>query len=281
MVYVIIVLYKTKLEDSVTYNALKRNLSVLKKLGSKILIYNNSPEIEVPLSEDYIVHTPTENLMLAGAYNYALEQANKDGCKWLLLLDQDTQLTEEYFKELKIFLDSTENENYDVAVPVLVNGKYHLSPIAYKKNQGPFADISEIQEQKDIASLKHNEFVVAYNSVSLLSVSALNNIGGFGTEYKLDFLDYYYYYKLSSNNVRIYILPVYLNQNLSLLEDKFSMSLERYEDYLYSRLKFARSIGLKSILLFKKLLLIELRIFIKRKERNIYKKKLIKYLFKW
>lgn len=279
MLYIIIVLYKTKLEDSLTYKALKKNLDKLKKLGSKILIYNNSPEIKVPLSNDYSVHTPAENLMLAGAYNYALEKAEQCGYKWLLILDQDTDLTDEYFVELCNFVVTPESNNYDVVLPILKSREFYLSPIICRKDVGPFAFIKQVKSQEDLCGLHENSFIVGYNSVSLLSVSTLRQIGGFGEQYPLDMLDYYYYYRLSQIKCKTYVLPVKLKQNISLLEETVAMSKIRYNNYLLSSLKFAKLLGLKSVFYFKIRLLID---FIRQfNNKNIHKKILIKYLFKW
>ena len=93
------------------------------------MIYNNSPEFEIPSSNDYNVYVPQENKMLAGAYNYALSEASKVGYEWLLLLDQDTELTREYFIELCQFVNSSDSDNYDIAIPILKNEDFYLSPL--------------------------------------------------------------------------------------------------------------------------------------------------------
>lgn len=279
MLYIIIVLYKTKLEDSLTYKTIKSKIDKLKNLRKKILIYNNSPEIEIPLSNDYVLHTPTENLMLAGAYNYALEDAERGGYKWLLLLDQDTEITEEYFIELNNFLVSPESNNYDVILPILRSREYYLSPLICRKDVGPFAYIRQVCSQDDLCSLHEDSFIVGYNSVSLLSVAKLKQVSGFGEQFPLDMLDYYYYYRLSQINCKVYLLHVNLQQNLSLLEENAVMSKTRYNNYLFSSLKFAKILGFKSIFLFKIRLIID---FVRQfKNKNIHKEILIKYLFKW
>lgn len=283
MLYIIIVLYKTKIVDSLTYKAILKNIDILNKIPYRLLVYNNSSEVEIPESNNYEVYTPKDNLKLAGAYNYALQKATEGGYKWLLLLDQDTELTKEYFIELCQFVNSSDSDNYDIAIPILKNEDFYLSPLICKKDIGPFAYVNEVRTKSDINNLSDDTFISAYNSVSLLSVSSLLRIGGFGHAYKLDMLDYYYYYKLSQIHSKVYVFPIYLKQNLSLLEDNFSMSIERFEDYQYSRLRFARSIGLKSIFFYKRLLLHEIIFFIKKKykNKNIYIRKLIKYLLKW
>lgn len=281
MILVIIVLYKTYISDSLSYKTLIENIDKLKKYSPRILIYNNSPEFQIPPSNDYIVRNSVENEMLVGAYSYAYKMANSEDYKWLLLLDQDTELTAEYFDELNIFLSRSDNEKYEVVVPILFSKNHHLSPIACKKDIGPYAGIKKIKKQNDIDSQIDNHFIVAYNSVSLISVSALNKIGGFGNDYKLDMLDYYYYYKLSEIKSKVYLLPVSLNQNLSLLEDNSFMSIGRYRDYLFARLNFAHLIGTKSVFFYKVNLLKELLFHIRKRHDFKYIQLLIKYFFKW
>lgn len=281
MIYIVIVLYRLKLKDSIAFKSLEKHSDRLNSLGARILIYNNSPEIEVGESELCKVINSKGNNKLLGAYSYALQDATKHGYDWLLLLDQDTELTREYFDELNIFLSKSEVKEYDVAVPVLFSKHHHLSPIACRKDIGPFVATKNIKSQSDIDKKIDNYFIVAYNSVSLISIETLNKIGGFGSEYKLDMLDYYYYYRLSKINSKVYILPVSLNQNLSLLEDSSFMSIERYRDYLSSRLNFAHQIGTQSVLFYKINLLIELLFHIRKCHSFKYIKLLIKYFFKW
>lgn len=281
MILVTIVLYKTDISNSLSYKTLIENIKKLEKYSPSILIYNNSPEIEVSHSSEYIVRNAEENEMLAGAYNYAYKMAKSEGYKWLLLLDQDTELTSQYFDELNIFLDKIDGEEYNVVVPILSYKNHHLSPLVCKKDIGPFSKLKEIKNNNNLLSIGENDFIVAYNSVSLISVEALNKIGGFGNQYKLDMLDYYYYYKLSEIKSKVYILPVSLNQNLSLLEDNSFMSIGRYRDYLYYRLKFARFLGSKSVFFYKLNLLKELLFHLRKRHCFKYIQLLIKYFFKW
>lgn len=250
MLYIVMVLYKTRLEDSLTYKAVKRNLDKLKTLGTKILIYNNSPEIDVPLSDEYLVYTPTENLMLAGAYNYALEQANCSNSKWLLLLDQDTELTKEYFDELTNFLINPDSENYDVVVPILKKDNIILSPEVYKKNY-PFGTSRKITTNTDISKIKKNEIFAAFNSSTLLRVDLLKMIGGFGNEFPLDMLDHYYFYKLNQVGARFYVMHATFQQNLSVLDKDSPMSTQRYALFVQATQKYVSILGFRAVISFK------------------------------
>lgn len=261
MLYIIIVLYKTKLEDSLTFKALKKNLSLLKDLGSKILIYNNSPEIEIPQSNDYVIYTPTENLMLAGAYNYALQKAIENKAQWLLLLDQDTELNQDYFERLNAFLNKTDVSTvYDVVVPTLSIGDKHLSPIAYYKSTGPFISHlnKPLRNNEDVVQYVTNEGknYAAFNSASLLSIEILQRINGFDENYPLDMLDHKYYHLLNKLGAKIYILDAHLKHTLSLLEKENTMSVTRYQGYIDKCFIFAKELGFTAVLVQKLRMLI-------------------------
>ena len=261
MLYIIIVLYKTKLEDSLTFKALKKNLSLLKDLGSKILIYNNSPEIEIPQSNDYVIYTPTENLMLAGAYNYALQKAIENKAQWLLLLDQDTELNQDYFERLNAFLNKTDVSSvYDVVVPTLSIGDKHLSPIAYYKSTGPFISHlnKPLRNNEDVVKYVTNEGknYAAFNSASLLSIEILQRINGFDENYPLDMLDHKYYHLLNKLGAKIYILDAHLKHSLSLLEKENTMSVTRYQGYIDKCFIFAKELGFTAVLVQKLRMLI-------------------------
>lgn len=261
MLYIIIVLYKTKLEDSLTFKALKKNLSLLKDLGSKILIYNNSPEIEIPQSNDYVIYTPTENLMLAGAYNYALQKAIENKAQWLLLLDQDTELNQDYFERLNAFLNKTDVSSvYDVVVPTLSIGDKHLSPIAYYKSTGPFISHlnKPLRNNEDVVQYVTNEGknYAAFNSASLLSIEILQRINGFDENYPLDMLDHKYYHLLNKLGAKIYILDAHLKHSLSLLEKENTMSVTRYQGYIDKCFIFAKELGFTAVLVQKLRMLI-------------------------
>ena len=261
MLYIIIVLYKTKLEDSLTFKALKKNLSLLKDLGSKILIYNNSPEIETPQSNDYVIYTPTENLMLAGAYNYALQKAIENKAQWLLLLDQDTELNQDYFERLNAFLNKTDVSSvYDVVVPTLSIGDKHLSPIAYYKSTGPFISHlnKPLRNNEDVVKYVTNEGknYAAFNSASLLSIEILQRINGFDENYPLDMLDHKYYHLLNKLGAKIYILDAHLKHTLSLLEKENTMSVTRYQGYIDKCFIFAKALGFTAVLVQKLRMLI-------------------------
>src|SRR5947209_5613325 len=108
-IIIIIVLFKRKVANLSSSPILFR-LCNSPEENIKLIIYDNSPcndpNIYKVLSERVIYFHNKTNPGLAYPYNFALDYCNKEGIQWLLLLDQDTLLTNEYFEELLPFVKS-------------------------------------------------------------------------------------------------------------------------------------------------------------------------------
>ena len=96
----VIVLYKRAPEQSQTI------LSLIQVFGRnpglndsvRVLLWDNSPvpASEVSLPFRFELGHGGQNVGTSGAYNHAMELADSLSCPWLLLLDQDTQVSEEF-----------------------------------------------------------------------------------------------------------------------------------------------------------------------------------------
>jgi len=95
-------LYKTTLRDSISFTSL---LNTCKNENGllQILLYNNSPEYALNVSEwnnkhaQLIEINDKENSGVSKAYNLANAMAVRNNRQWLLLLDQDTTMPENFF----------------------------------------------------------------------------------------------------------------------------------------------------------------------------------------
>lgn len=226
---IVIVLYKKGLIDCVTYQTLISSLTS-SKINYRLIIYNNSSAIHISSSDKYEVVNARKNERLFGAYNYALNLAIKNSCKWLLLLDQDTEVTAGYIEKLDLFLNGSSDANIVAAVPVLVNKNKILSPkIASSIGWWEY-------------NIKHNgsqqEKIVAFNSLTLINTEFMQSIGGFPSEYPLDMLDHWYYHQISLFDKQVYILDTKINHNLSLLKYEENISLTRHIDFLEAERRF-------------------------------------------
>lgn len=223
-IQIVLVLYKSALDESLTFRSLIENIQFL-HVGYELLIYNNSPEIQIAQSEVYQLKNATANTYLAGAYNYALSQARQAGHRWLLLLDQDTELTKDYFQELDRFLQSGLDPETMAIVPVLKRGDICLSPKRIDDRKWKHYDVRA-------GRYYQGENIIAYNSLTLLSVDFMEEAGGFSSEYPLDMLDYSYFRRIYLRKGKIYVLPCEIEHNLSHSDYEKNVSIERHSSYL-------------------------------------------------
>ena len=130
----ILVLYECQAHESQTIRSLQRAYKERPQaFGSfKLIIYDNSPEpqresLEFPFKHEY-VHNPA-NEGVSAAYNYALQVAKRKDYDWLLLLDQDTDLPEDYISKLSnIISDPICDNNVAAIVPTCCKSQIPGSP---------------------------------------------------------------------------------------------------------------------------------------------------------
>ena len=235
----ILVLYKTTLKESTTFETLSKLLrhDILQK---QLFIYNNSPEIPIT-SDCCIIQIASKNEMLVGAYNAGLQHAQDHGFRWIILLDQDTEITAAYIDAVNTFINDPKNTI--AAVPTIQNNNRILSPFWYNPNKGPFANKSH--------QPKHNECLTAFNSGVILQVEFILSIGGFNSQYPLDYLDYWYFHKIYLLKQEVTILHATLTHSLSVLNYRDNMTKARYKSLLAAEKQFATQLGKQALFYYK------------------------------
>ncbi|MCQ2210609.1 MAG: glycosyltransferase [Paludibacteraceae bacterium] len=233
-IIIILVLYKQDLEESKTYNSLKENIHLLTH-PYKVIIYNNSPEINIKPDESlgFTVFNSTQNDKLAKAYNYALNIAKQEDYNWILLLDQDSEPPKEYFTEMDKKIDLVDS-NTAAIVPHIISDNVHISPSEYWNIGGPFWDIRDYTGE-----LPKNRYLNAINSCSVIRTSSIEEIGGFTEQLPLDYLDCWYYYQFHKKGFSLETIDVSINHHLSIFILQ-RMGIDRYKDYMKSCAIFAQ-----------------------------------------
>lgn len=237
-----------------------------------ILIYNNDSQKPIPPHHNYQIFNSPTNSMLVGAYNYALNIAINKQIQWLLLLDQDTTLNLQYFKELQKSL-SLINNNTACIAPIITHNNKQISPVQYSPLFGPKWFL------KPTPIGLNNNCLFAFNSGTLINTSAISSIGNFPTEFPLDDLDICYFYRLYKNNYTTYVMPTIIEHQLSVLDYAKNMTPKRYQSILHYDKLMAKEIGISAqIALFIRVFLRAiLQIFSKHKRK--YTKQTLKSLF--
>ncbi len=234
-IQIIIVLYGCGLSQSTAFTSLKKQLKKRKTdIHYDIIIFNNDTKQQINSSDDLTIINSTSNKKLAFAYNFALKRAIEQHREWLLLIDQDTEITDEYFTELENYLSAPKEKNVVSVVPFLVSHNRAVSP---ERIDDFIWKTHSITQQKGICTGR----ISAFNSMSLLKVDFIKKIGGFNEQYPLDMLDYWVYNQIYKRVKKVSVLNVKIEHNLSLLDKKKYIPLSRYKDLLSAENKFVKT----------------------------------------
>jgi GT2 family glycosyltransferase len=246
----ILVLYKMRAEDSPAYQAITRFMGNGSAANLQLLVSDNTPyEQPAPagFTGDYI-RNPA-NPGLAKPYNNALRMAEKNGTRWLMLLDQDTTVTSEYLEE--VFARASDLETDDTVgalVPRLMMGGRRLSP-----HPARFQRLFQTFEAE--LPFPPGERFEPYNSGAVLKVGALIDIGGFPERFWLDYLDHATFYALQESHRSIVILNAELQHDLSGKNENRTQGKaysDRLENILDAGLSFYQEHGsLKTRILYR------------------------------
>jgi len=239
----IVVLYKMRFSASPSYGKLNAAFREWPELASKIdlLVVDNSPEAQA-LPADFCgryVHDGT-NPGLASRYNYALREAVASGATWLLLLDQDTTLTDAYLQELaELSTQLAGEETIAIVVPKLIDVNTLQSPHLPRYRRSEYA--LDLQSYGVLGGL-----VRAYNSGAMLRVSALQAVGGFPEAYWLDYLDHATMHLLQARGGQVYVMQARLQHEMSIHRaDKHEdpAHAARHRNQLRAEIRFYRQFG--------------------------------------
>jgi len=182
----VIVLYKTRLDESDTFLSLAR---YLKGSGQtmEILVYDNSPAPMVRdedlVRDGLLLHyiSDPSNPGVSGAYNRGFEIARQRGRKWLLLLDQDTAFPDD---ALSCYTDAMEaHADSLLFAPVLVCGGTIYSPCANLLNLNYHVKVAPPGKMRARGRS-------LLNSGMCIHVDAFARAGGFDEAIPLDFADH-------------------------------------------------------------------------------------------
>lgn len=182
----VLVLYKTKLEDSETFVSLGNSLKN-SKLRMDIVVYDNSPTpmVTAPecINDNWTIHYIHDNTNpgVSKAYNEGFGIARKLNKKWLLLLDQDTSFPQnaivEYSKAVR------ETPSIFLFAPILISNDKIMSPCRYFLHRG--YSLKKVKYGVCDFSMKS-----LLNSGMLIQVEAFQKVGGYNEKIRLDFADH-------------------------------------------------------------------------------------------
>jgi GT2 family glycosyltransferase len=227
----VIVLYRERAEASRTIATLAETFRVAPDLANELLvcIYDNSPEPE-PIPDDLLpaemlIFQPRVNGGLPPAYNKALEVARARGIPWLTLLDSDTEVSAEFLNaSLRTANEIKASPQIVAIVPHVVEGGIAHSPrkMGWLRRPALPSSFSGVFPYE----------LVALNSGATVRVSAMEAIGGFSSEFWLDYLDYWLFRVLQRKGLSVHVLREAVEHSLSLAKAATRMSVDRYRNML-------------------------------------------------
>lgn len=236
----VLVIYNCKIEEAKTLNSLLQNYANNPKAfkAFKLIIYDNSlleqkMHLTIPFQHQYI--HDRNNGGVAVAYNYALNEAIKTSSAWLLLLDQDSSLPEDFIDNLSsdLFI-LAEDTTVMALVPKMRYKKVIFSPT--KILFGGIVRSIHIRH-RGICTIKN---VFAIGSGCLIAVSFLQKVGGFNEVFWLDCLDRWLFLTINNMGGKVYVTDSTIDHESSVRNIDKLMNEERYYNILKSEALFMK-----------------------------------------
>jgi GT2 family glycosyltransferase len=230
-ILVVVVLYKQSPVQSQTIQSLIRVFERESRLSVslRILLWDNSPvpasQVSLPFSFD-LSHAG-RNVGTSGAYNHAMELAESLGCPWLLLLDQDTTVSEEFLSAMIGYSEQfRQTPEVAAVVPFIFSHGALVSPRRLRS-------FNRVQQIPVSFSGLCRDKAYAVNSATLMRVSALREVGGYSEEFWLDLSDVYVFQALHRQGKYMYIAgDIHVEHSIASMDFDKEMSPERYRNFM-------------------------------------------------
>lgn len=221
MLNALIVIYNKSCIESTTFKFIS-NYS--KKI--KIIIFDNST-IDCGNKEYCEVngisyYTMNQNIGLSRAYNFILNKIKLDKSNYLLILDDDTTLNDEYIKDV---LESINQNAADVLLPLVWSKNELISPSYLSFN----CRVKRIKNLRVINKRK----ITAINSGMVVRTDIYNDIK-YNENLFLDYVDHDFIKRVRENNYKIKILNSSIYQAFSRNE-KQSLSNVKIRFNIYKK----------------------------------------------
>jgi len=237
-ILIVVVRYNVPLERSETLTSIAnifRNRPTL--LGSfEVLLWDNSPEALKALNLSFPCRYEHSkgNVGVGGAYNEALKMALSLNYSWLLLLDQDSVLPENFLSRMLEYSKQLINDERvaSVAPGIWVNSHYMFPR---------FVTLGGTKAcTPTFAGIEENECTTA-NTGCLMRVSALQAVGGYSKTFPFEFSDVYVFHQLHRAGTRLWVAgDLRIDHDLAILDYGGAMTPERYMSFIAAEDAFTR-----------------------------------------
>ena len=238
-VTVVIVLYRMEFAQSPAFQSvMKARARFDVDPGSGrvlVLLWDNSPNPEEhrDLPENVHYFPDKSNTGLATAYNRAIEWASLNESEWLLTVDQDTAIPNDFFVRMAVAArESMRYAGVAAIVPQIAANAKPLSPNYFQFGAIP-------RWYRTGYTGVPSEPVFAFNSGAMLKVAALKQVGGYDPRFWLDDSDAMIFSELHEHGKRVYVAgDIQVEHEFSMKDMQNRMSPERYRNALFAETAF-------------------------------------------
>jgi len=167
-----------------------KNIESLCELCRSVILLDNTPDnidISFPSNPNLLIEKFGTNMGLAYALNYGMRLAYKQQIDNVFLLDQDSRLPIDYFKQMLVFKKEVEAAGHRCAFYV---------PNFFDRNSNTFASFPVINKLSFRHTRCHrfdydmkNGVLIAITSGMLITYAKYHEIGPFPDDYFIDFID--------------------------------------------------------------------------------------------
>jgi hypothetical protein len=201
------------------------------------LIYDNSP-VAQPL--DFDAHEGIDSFHdvsnggTRAAYLYALKIAREKGYSWILLLDHDTDIPQDFFLSAESALVAAQTRHICAIVPRVFDG---LTPISPSKITS-YGRVHSLQDEFVVHSI--HDGLTAIASGSIVRTDSLAALLPIPDVFSLDYLDHWLFREMQRRGGAVAISSARVEHSLSV-QSMMSMGIDRYCSILAAELAFLRS----------------------------------------
>ena len=210
----VIVLYKVQLISSKTYQTFIRSYPEL-----KLFVYDNSPNPQNITRPNTIYIHDARNSGLSLAYNKAAKYANEHGFRWLLILDQDTDLScisiEDYERAISSY------PQIKLFAPKVNCGTRFMSPTKV------WNKMMFLQDKVPSGILSLSKYSII-NSGMCVNVDAMIKCGGYKEDVFLDYSDHQFIERFKKLYPTCFIIDKEIKQSFSTVTDDKPSTINRY-----------------------------------------------------
>jgi GT2 family glycosyltransferase len=227
----VVVLYKRLPQDSQTIQSLMQVFEGNPELSAsvRVLFWDNSPtpaaNVSLPFAFEW--GHGGRNVGTSGAYNYAMELAESLGCPWLLLLDQDTTVSQQFLQGMIGYGEKfLETAQIAAVVPFIFSHGVLVSPRR-------LLSFNRVRQIPVTFNGLCRDKAYAVNSATLMRVSALREVGGYSDEFWLDLSDVYVFQAFHRRGKSMYVAgDLRVEHSIASMDFDKEMSSERYRNFL-------------------------------------------------